>query len=121
MRILRAFLMALCFGFSLYSMAFEKKEPLDIAALLNQLQVEISNIRRDYNLLYLELEEELSINQVKINRSSKLKQQVRLLIQKDHLKTKLRRMRLSEVSDISRIRYLKGIQIIKILYEKLLS
>ncbi len=46
---------------------------------------------------------------------------VNVLIQKDALNTQLQFLKNSEARDISKIRYIKGLQIIKLLYEKNLS
>jgi len=43
------------------------------------------------------------------------------LLEKDKLKEERERLVLSELSDLSKIRYIKGLQIIKILYEKTLA
>jgi len=56
-----------------------------------------------------------------LNNSSSIDEQVALLILKNQLQERLEFTKLSEVSDLSKIRYLKGLQIIKLLYEKMLS
>lgn len=43
------------------------------------------------------------------------------LLEKDKLKQQQQQLRLSELSDISKVRYIKGLEIIKILYEKTLA
>ncbi|MEP0264946.1 hypothetical protein [Dokdonia sp.] len=53
--------------------------------------------------------------------TSSIDDQVALLILKSQLQEQLEFINLSEISDVSKIRYLKGLQIIKLLYEKMLS
>lgn len=48
-------------------------------------------------------------------------EKVNLLIEKDQLKTKLNLLASENANDISKIRYLKGLQIIRLLYEKVLG
>jgi hypothetical protein len=48
-------------------------------------------------------------------------EKVNLLVQKDFLKTEIENLNLETNADISKVRYIKGIQIMKILYEKVLS
>ncbi len=46
---------------------------------------------------------------------------IKLLLQKEKLQNQLKNLEYAEVAEISKIRYLKGIAIIKILYEKILA
>jgi hypothetical protein len=53
--------------------------------------------------------------------STDSRRQLELLVEKDRLSEKLRALRIDTENEISKVRYLKGLQIIKILYEKVLS
>jgi hypothetical protein len=61
-----------------------------------------------------------SINE-KIALENSVELRLNLLIEKDALKDNLAILKLKSESDISKIRYLKGLQIIRILYDKTLS
>lgn len=50
-----------------------------------------------------------------------LQNKMKLLLRKNKLKEQLDVLQFSENSDISKIRYIKGLQIIKILYDKTLA
>jgi hypothetical protein len=82
---------------------------------------ETSVISKKYNTINHSLETQLHVINSTLRNTIILEQQVALLIKKDQIQDLLALNVLSEVSDLSKVRYLKGLQIIKILYEKTLS
>lgn len=104
-----------------YSGFAHVKPESDIAIVLNELEQETQTITTEYRLKNKNLQERLAVVNKKLVNPNRINKQVALLIQKDQLQERLKRNALSEASDISKIRYLKGLQIIKILYEKTLS
>jgi len=93
----------------------------EIDLLLNQLIIETNTIKRNYNTYNTILHKGLSQLKKQLHSTKTVNKQVSLLIKKEKLQEKIKASALSEASDISKIRYLKGLQIIKILYEKTLS
>jgi len=93
----------------------------NIDQIITDLSTETRAISKKYNIIYIDLHKELSVIDKKLLKTKSLKKQVALLIKKEQLKDELKENNLAEISDLSKIRYLKGLQIIKILYEKTLS
>lgn len=86
-----------------------------------EMVADIERCTYDYNKL-------ISINESELSRVSALLKtwgtaelKLELLLEKDRLKDEIQQLKLENAADISRIRYLKGLQIIRILYEKVLS
>ncbi|MFT5890806.1 MAG: hypothetical protein ACI9Y7_000904 [Dokdonia sp.] len=92
-----------------------------INIILLEWSHEVSEITTHYrgirNNIYDKLHH-VALSQKKVPSIDK---QVALLILKDQLQEQLKTNNLSEISDVSKVRYLKGLQIIKLLYEKMLS
>lgn len=93
----------------------------DVNTIINQLIIETNIITSIYYAKNEDLQKNLSNVTKLISKVKDIKQQVALLVKKDQLQEQLKQNMLSEASDISKVRYLKGLQIIKILYEKTLS
>ncbi|MFD2822220.1 hypothetical protein ACFS5M_00970 [Lacinutrix iliipiscaria] len=93
----------------------------EIEHVIIELKAEIQNVQLYYLNLNKHLYDELYDVSKALKKSLKAKEQIKALIKKNRLQEELSQNKLSEVSDISKIRYLKGLQIIKILYEKTLS
>ncbi|WP_417198687.1 hypothetical protein [Bizionia sp.] len=111
-----------CNTFFAFSSTTPKNDvDLDINVILEEWRIETQVVLDYYHkkndLLYVELSR---INK-QLNDAVILEKQVALLITKDRIQEALQFNKLSETSDISKIRYLKGLQIIKILYEKTLT
>ncbi|MDO6596361.1 hypothetical protein Q4512_05505 [Oceanihabitans sp. 2_MG-2023] len=104
-----------------YSGFAHVKPENNIAIVLNELEQETKAVTSRYDFKNIGLQKRLVVLNKKLAKTNNANQQVALLIQKDQLKEQLNLNALSEASDISKIRYLKGLQIIKILYEKTLS
>lgn len=88
---------------------------------IDQLSLEIQRIASSYN----KERKIISLNITKANKglvkSITTDQKLYWLLEKDKLKQQQQQLRLSELSDISKVRYIKGLEIIKILYEKTLA
>ncbi|MCP4052317.1 MAG: hypothetical protein GY739_04470 [Mesoflavibacter sp.] len=107
------------------SNSFAKNHTIDktetIEDIYQELLYEVNHIKSKYKSKNSSIQEHLSNVKKQLRNSITMRQQVALLIEKDQLLEQLNLNNLSEASDISKIRYLKGLQIIKILYEKTLS
>jgi hypothetical protein len=92
-----------------------------VQAALNGLSVECHTIRQSYGLLQEPLLEALQTVKEKLRQRPDAATCLELLYAKDSLLEKLGQLQQAELGDISRMRYRKGLQIIKILYEKVLG
>lgn len=103
-------------GFA-FSNNFEK----DPNVIISELYLEISSINLRYEILINSKIEKTKAIDHSLLTTYKTKKKVDLLIQKDQINTEIRQLIKDNTSDVSKIRYIKGLQIIKILYEKVLS
>ena len=89
--------------------------------ILREMLIEMQIVQVMYNSKYMKIED--SINSINSNlvTSTSTEDKVNLLLRKDQLQDQLAIIQLNNLSDISKIRYIKGVQIIRILYEKVLS
>ena len=103
------------------SHAFKSVEEKDANALFEEMLLEIDRSNANsYNLLQ-EKELELFTISEKLSKAEDMEAKLNWLIYKDRLKDEIRQIKLDNANDVSRIRYLKGLQIVRILYEKVLS
>lgn len=100
--------------------AIETSTTLDIPQILVQLEEEIYLITSKYSYKKKSLYANLNSINEKFKNSS-TEEKINLFLLKDEIKRELKFINLSEANEISKIRYLKGLQIIKILYEKTLT
>jgi hypothetical protein len=89
--------------------------------IVDEMLLEIGAVQQDYSakkeVIFLKLQQAtFSLKDAKTVESK-----VDFLILKDSLNTQLQILKNNENRDISKIRYIKGLQIIKLLYEKTLS
>lgn len=113
--ILLVFVAMSCFGFS--SSTEEKQIEIIIEELINETNL----AKKEYDLLYYNLYAELNATSHAISKAVTDKDKLDLLVSKHQLEASLELIKMDEAAEISKIRYLKGLQIIKILYEKTLS
>ena len=106
---------------SLNGYANTLKLDITIEELVAEMNIEIKSVKDTYETQYIKLYNQLTKIDTQLRNTIILEQQVTLLIQKDEIKRQLEFNNLSELSEISKVRYLKGLQIIKILYEKTLT
>lgn len=93
----------------------------EIRLLIENLSDELQEVQAYYETQNNSLYERLNELSKALQANSSTEEKVALLIEKDNLQSLLKANTLSEATDISKIRYLKGLQIIKILYEKTLT
>lgn len=106
----------------LYSLSTKANED-EINLLVFSMQNEIEEVQNEYfkevDLIHLELKK---IRQnLSANSNLSTAEKLDYFIEKDALNNKLSILKSKAETDISKIRYLKGIQIVKLLYEKVLS
>ena len=92
-----------------------------INTILLEWSLEVSAITSHYQSIRNDLYDKLHQITLSQNKVISIDKQVALLILKDQLQEQLKTNNLSEVSDVSKVRYIKGLQVIKLLYEKMLS
>lgn len=96
----------------------ENSNPNEVVA---ELIKEIKEINHKFEVLIDIKQDELNQINKSLIIAFSTEQKVDLLVRKDLLKTEINELMEQSQGEISKIRYLKGLQIIKILYEKVLS
>ena len=111
------YLLAILF-FWVNNYAFSEPKTQNPNDLIIELAKEIKNLNEKFSHV-LEIKEKhmLSLNKSLLVAIS-VGQKIDLLLQKDILKEEINSLKIDNNSEIAKIRYLKGLQIIKILYEK---
>ncbi|MEM0541589.1 hypothetical protein WFZ85_03085 [Flavobacterium sp. j3] len=89
--------------------------------LITELLNEIKAINHKYELLLDDKQYQLKQVNEALFLAISTEQKVDLLVEKDRIKNEIFELKAESSGEISKIRYLKGLQIIKILYEKVLS
>ncbi|WP_300568327.1 hypothetical protein [Flavobacterium sp.] len=110
--------LAIIYGQSSFSKSFSENDPNRI---VNEMVLEIEKIQSNYNNQYSFLYDQLFELNKNLILEKKTEKRVDLLVQKDLLKNEIEQLKIDTNTDISKVRYIKGLQIIKILYEKILS
>ena len=100
---------------------FAKDEIIDPNILVQEMLTEIIEVQKTFYAKKEVVRNQISAINQQLKTEENLNQKVNLLIQKDVLNENLKKLELENASDISKIRYIKGLQIIKILYEKVLG
>lgn len=98
-----------------------KGNDLSLEEHIAQLYIELETVKVTYQEKYTTIAIDLSKANASIKESSSNDQKLYWLLEKDRLKEERERLLGNELSDLSKIRYIKGLQIIKILYEKTLA
>ena len=93
----------------------------DPNSVVNEMIAEIVVVQKKFTLNYEKIQARISEIDKKILTEKNNDSKINFLIEKDQLKTKLENLKFDNATDISKIRYIKGLQIIKILYEKVLG
>jgi translation initiation factor 2 beta subunit (eIF-2beta)/eIF-5 len=89
--------------------------------ILTELSETIKYINAQYASLLLVKKAQMIVLNRELKSTKSIQSKVDLLIQKDQIQDQMVQLQRDNANDISKIRYLKGLQIIKILYEKVLS
>ncbi len=117
MKLKTAFILFLCFYKGFCTVNPEE----DPNKIVDEMLFEIVTVQQEYSLkreiIYLHLHQAAFT----LQNAKTTDEKVDVLIQKDKLNTLLQTLKSNETRDISKIRYIKGLQIIKLLYEKTLS
>ena len=98
--------------------ASNKENPNELVAELIQ---EINAINHSFELLIDIKKQELEKVDEALLIAYSSEQKIDLLVEKDRINTEIKKLINETSGEISKVRYLKGLQIIKILYEKVLS
>jgi hypothetical protein len=100
---------------------FAKDEIIDANIMVQEMLTEITEVQKTFYLKKNAVLNQITTINQQLKIEENLNKKVSLLIQKDALNDNLKKLELENASDISKIRYIKGLQIIKILYEKVLG
>ncbi|CAM4087912.1 hypothetical protein FLAN108750_09565 [Flavobacterium antarcticum] len=101
--------------------AFPSKELSDPNVIMEQLISEIKDVQLKYDKLISDKALQIQTLNKALQIAISTEQKVDILVQKDLVNREISILKMDVTSEISKIRYLKGLQIIKILYEKVLS
>ena len=104
-----------------YGLAFSNDFEKDPNVIITELFLEISSINLKYEILINNKIEKIEAINNALHTTFKTKKKVDLLIEKTRIDDEIKQLIKDNTSDISKIRYIKGLQIVKILYEKVLS
>jgi hypothetical protein len=90
-----------------------------------QVLIELTQAIREINFYYAQIlalkeDELLEVNRF-LRSNSSLEAKINCIVRKDEIRTEILQIRQNNLNEVSKVRYLKGLQIIKILYEKVLS
>jgi len=107
------------FGFVLGLLA--NNNPKDPNIVYQDMLKDIELTNKLYETEKKEIKSKILIINTALLKKQSLELKVELLIKKDFLKTKLDELKKEKAADITQIRYIKGLEIIRLLYEKVLS
>lgn len=102
------------------SVSANESDP-DFSAIFKEMQRELKKINVYYGTKIKEKETLLQDMTAKLYAATESDVKINYLIQKDIVKEEIIILKKEEMQDLSKIRYLKGLQIIRLLYEKVLS
>lgn len=115
-------LFVVAFLFSSFVYAHQADNPNEeIDTILQELKEELTTVFVHYSNLKQAVYTDIGTIKTALSKEIDLEKKVNLLIQKEALKDKIAFLETSEKANINKIRYLKGLSIIKILYEKVLA
>lgn len=103
---------------NLFATAAEENNPNRIVA---ELVKEINEVAHRYELLIDDKYYELQKVNCALEEAVTTEQKVNLLVEKDRINGEIKLLISQGSAELSKVRYLKGLQIIRILYEKVLS
>jgi len=103
------------------SHAFTSRDKGNPNEVIEQLLLETRRINEKYSILLTAKMHELESANQSLVLAFTVEQKVDLLILKDRISGEIRKLQQQNNADISKVRYLKGLQVIRILYEKVLS
>lgn len=100
---------------------FANRSDPDFDVIFKEMQTELTKVNNRYSVIIKEKEIKLHDVTIRLYKAKESDEKINFLIQKDILKDEIMLLKKEEVKDLSKIRYLKGLQIIRLLYEKVLS
>jgi len=103
------------------SQVFANKTDPEFNAIFKEMEMELEKINNRYSVIIMEKEIQLQDITIRLYKARESDEKINFLIQKDILKDEITLLKKEEIKDLSKIRYLKGLQIIRLLYEKVLS
>lgn len=114
------YFLALCF-FCNYGFLLASPSDDETDKIISEMIDEIRTVNQTFMILIEK--RTCRLNQINLDATQavSMEQKVMLLFEKDQLKTEISELVNLNTNEVSKIRYLKGLQIIKILYEKVLS
>ncbi|MES2747231.1 MAG: hypothetical protein V4648_02565 [Bacteroidota bacterium] len=86
-----------------------------------EMWIEIATLHKHYLLEYTTVSQTITLINQKISTEKSVELKLNLLIEKDQLKDYLEILKTNFETDVTKIRYLKGMYIIRLLYDKSLS
>jgi hypothetical protein len=95
--------------------------PDELDLVLTELRDHLHSVRCRYDSLKSEKEYILYAYELKLQKATGADEKIHWLLQRDSLKSVVDAIRTEESIELSRIKYLKGLQIMRILYDKILS
>ena len=101
-----------------FSKAFRSADPNEVLA---EMATAIESINRQYEVRKAIKESELAKIKANLKSAVNPQCQIELLVAKNSIEDALKLLQKETNNEISKIRYLKGLQVIKILYEKVLG
>lgn len=115
--------LTICIFCSLFTkvMGFSGETERNPNRVMNELIAEIKAVNSKYEKLINDENSKITAINAALAIAVSTEQKVDLLVQKDQVNREIDTLKMEVTSEISKIRYLKGLQIIKILYEKVLS
>lgn len=94
---------------------------IETTAIIEEMHCEIAVTQKKYEEKVSILQNKLKETSILLSHSNSTEEKINYLILKDQLKDEIAKLQIESASEISKIRYIKGLQVIKILYEKVLS
>nr|MBF6608125.1 hypothetical protein [Flavobacterium sp.] len=89
--------------------------------IIQQMLDEMRIVNRSYMMQIDFHQQRISDIRQLLAQSALMETKIELLIEKDRIENRIYELQYQNNSDLSKIRYINGLQIIKILYEKVLS
>jgi hypothetical protein len=104
--------------FQAHNLFTTTKEPQEV---LTEMAVALQHIAEVHQSKYWEFQNQLARVSKELTSETNLERKMILLIRKDEIREQLLLLQKETNSELSKIRYLKGLQVVKTLYEKVLS
>lgn len=93
----------------------------DCTIILQEMRTEMKQIQERFDVASETIHRSLAYNHQALLRETVLENKVQLLLEKEVLQLQWQQLQSNTNAEISKVRYIKGLQIVKILYEKVLG